>query len=235
VQRIGLSPGTWIALVLAFLVLVALLAGTMLTLVSQRQRTVELNHQLGALVGEATYVLDRARPALGAVPQSTTIRSRAKAASQLVDAARPLVGALSASGLPDTVNAAGQLIAGLSASGLPRTVSSAGHLIDSLDRPNGLSGTLGDLDALLTQVRNEQLVPRASQAIDILEQLLRTQQRTLRIQEETLDTSRGTQSLTAQALAATRQTLLIAQQTLQAAQQTLSHAASLDRKVGPVP
>lgn len=213
----ALSTGTRIAAVAAFVVLTALLALTAVTLISQRQRTALLNRQLGALVGETTLVLDRVRPALGAVPASSaTIRSRASAASDLVNQARPLVRALNAGGLPDTVAAAGQLIA-------------------SLQRQNGLSVTLADLDGLIAAVRSANLVPRAAAGIDALLQLVELQQRTLRVQEATLATGRENRTIAADTLVATRQALATAAQTLAVARQTLNHAASLDRKVGPVP
>jgi hypothetical protein len=215
--RVALSTGTRIAAVAAFVVLTALLALTAVTLISQRQRTALLNRQLGALVGETTLVLDRVRPALGAVPASSaTIRSRASAASDLVNQARPLVRALNAGGLPDTVAAAGQLIA-------------------SLQRQNGLSVTLADLDGLIAAVRSANLVPRAAAGIDALLQLVELQQRTLRVQEATLATGRENRTIAADTLVATRQALATAAQTLAVARQTLNHAASLDRKVGPVP
>ncbi|HSO99579.1 MAG TPA: hypothetical protein VLP43_11550 [Solirubrobacteraceae bacterium] len=220
----------------AFIVLTALLALTAVTLISQRQRTVLLNRQLGALVGETTLVLDRVRPALGAVPASSaTIRSRASAVSDLVNQSRPLVRALSASGLPDTVSATGSLVRALSASGLPNTVTAAGQLIASLQQQNGLSMTLADLDGLITEVRRANLVPRASTGIDALLELVQLQQRTLRLQEATLATGRENRTIAAHTLVATRQALATAAQTLAVAQQTLEHAASLDRKVGPVP
>lgn len=213
----SLSSGTWVALVVAFLVLTALLALTAVTLISQRQRTVLLNHQLGALVGEASYVLNRARPALDAVPaRRNTITSRARALDDLVARARPLIGGLSASGLPQTVTAAGQLIA-------------------TLQRQNGLSATLSDLDALVNAVRGQQLVPRASLGIDALLELVRLQRRSLRVQQETLATARSTRAISAQTLATTHAALLTAEKTLNVAEHTLVHAESLDRKVGPVP
>ncbi|MCA1657285.1 MAG: hypothetical protein LC713_06205 [Actinobacteria bacterium] len=228
--------GTRIAAVAGFLVLTALLALTTVTLISQRQRTVPLNRQIGVLLGEATLVLDRVRPALGAVPaNSATIRSRARAASDLVNQSRPLVSALAASGLPDTVSATGSLVRALSASGLPDTVTAAGQLIASLERQNGLSMTLADLDGLIAAVRSAHLVPRASAGINALFELVALQQRTLRIQEATLATGRANRTIAAHTLVATRQALATAAQTLAVAQQTLAHAASLDRKVGPVP
>lgn len=216
-DRISLSSGTWVALACAFVVLTGLLALTAVTLISQRQRTVLLNRQLGALVGEATYVLNYARPALAAVPaRSNTIRSRVRALDDLVAQARPLIGGLSASGLPETVTAAGELIA-------------------ALQHQNRLSATLSDVDALVNAVRSQQLVPRASLGIDALVELVQLQRRTLGRQQATLETARGTQSITARSLATTRATLLAAERTLNVAEQTLTHVQSLDRKVGPVP
>jgi hypothetical protein len=251
VTRISLPPRAWVGLTAGFLIITALLVLTAVTLISQRQRTVILNRQLGTLVGEATLALHGLAPVLDAVPGSgSTIRSRADAAAGLVSAARPLVGQLSATELPETVAAAGGLIDDIDHYAL---VSRLDALLEQV--PAG-SALIGQLRRLLLAVGREGLVPGIAGGLQDLRALVALEARTLATQQATLrngrqnhSTAQQTLSATRQALQATRQalqatrqtvaltrqTVALTQQTLSVAQQTLVHAASLDRKVGPVP
>jgi hypothetical protein len=227
-------------------VITALLALTTITLISQRQRTVLLNKQIAALLGETTRVLRRAGPALDALPrQSSTVASRARAAADLIAETRPLV-------------------AGLRKSDLPQTLSTAGQLLQSIGPPSTLAHTLANLDAVSTDANQTRLIPRfvpllnevpaashlisqtrsletslegadlisrAVAAFHDLETMVRLQQRTLAIQEATLQTGRQTQALTSQMLARADRLIALATALLDVARQTLGHTTSLDNKV----
>lgn len=234
--RFSLSGRAWAGLTAAFLVITALLVLTTVTLISQRQRTVLLNHQLGALVGEATLALHTAGPLLKAAPASTTIRTRADAAAGLVSQARPLIDDLRATDLPETLAAAGGLIDEINHDAVvPR--------LDALlaQVPAG-AALIAQLRGVLTTVDRDGIVPGIAGGLHNLRALvalegrsLNTQITTLRYTRSTHTTAQQTLNATRQALAQTRQILALARQTLNVAQQTLAHAASLDRKVGPVP
>jgi hypothetical protein len=212
------------ALSLAFIILVALLGLTAVTLISQRDRTVLLNKQIATLLGETTLVLKQAAPLLDALPaQSSTITSGARSAADLVSQARPLVGALSAAGLPDTVGAAGQLL-------------------QSIDQPGAVAHTLANLDELATTANQIGVVPRLRGGLDDLatlvslqRALLSVQRRTLAVQVATLQTGDRTNHLTAEVLTTARRALNVVGTILSVARQTLTHAANIDRKTGPAP
>jgi hypothetical protein len=212
------------ALTLAFIILVSLLGLTAVTLISQRDRTVLLNKQIATLLGETTLVLKRATPLLDALPaQSSTLTSGARSAADLVSQTRPLVSALNAAGLPDTVGAAGQLL-------------------QSIDQPGAVAHTLANVDEVATAANQIGIVPRLRGGLDDLatlvslqRTLLQVQRRTLAVQEATLETGNRTNHLTAQVLTTARRSLSVVETILSIARQTLAHAANIDRKTGPAP
>ena len=107
----SLSPGTWVALAAAFVIVTLLLTLTAVTLISQREKTVLLNKQIATLISEATVVLHGVAPVLNAVPaHSSTIKGRANALAHLVSQAGPLIGQLNATGMPGTLAETGQLV-----------------------------------------------------------------------------------------------------------------------------
>lgn len=215
---VSLSRRTWAALIAGFALVILLLTLTAVTLISQRQRTVLLNQQLGTLVHEATLALHGAAPLLGAVPaRSSTVKSRASSLAQLVSDTGPLVRQLRATGFPATISAVGQ-----SAASLKGELPAASTLIV-------------ELQALATATQRLQLLPRASAGLSDLAELVRLQTRALSVSRATLGTGRDTRGIARQTLAAVERVLATAQQTLTVANQTLAHAANLDRKVGPVP
>jgi hypothetical protein len=247
---VSLSARTWTAVIIGFAVVVILLAVVAVTLISQRQRTVELNKQIGALLNQTTQVLQRVGPALDAVPaQSSTIASRARDAADLVSQARPLVSALNASGLPRTVSAAGDLLQSIDQPGaLSHTLANVDELTTSANQVGlvpRLAPLLSDIPAasnLISQAQGAQLVTRLVAGLDNIGRLvslqravLDVQTRTLAVQEATLQTSRQTRGLTAQAAATARRTLGIIQEILAVAKATLTHTANIDRKTGPAP
>jgi hypothetical protein len=65
--------------------------------------------------------------------------------------------------------------------------------------------------------------------------LVRLQRRALRVAHATLESGRAARTIAGKTPTTTQSTLAAAQHTLTVAEQTLAHAASLDRKVGPVP
>jgi hypothetical protein len=250
VSQISLSRRTWTALIIGFAVITLLLTLTAVTLISQRQRTVLLNRQLGSLLGEATLVLKRAGPALDAVPaHSATIASRARSAANLVTEARPLVSALSSSGLPGTVSAAGQLLQSIDQPGaLEHTLSNldmlatdanqaglVSRLVPLVEEVPAASRLITTLLSLIGSIQSSRFVDRALGGLENLATLVRLQTRTLSTEKATLQNGRATRGITAAALTTTQQTLAIAQRILTVAEQTLSHVASLDRKTGPSP
>jgi hypothetical protein len=237
-------------LAIAFAVLTLLLALTAVTLISQRQRTVLLNKQLGALVGEATLVVNRVRPALDALPTTgSTIATRARSAADLVTETRPLVRALSASGLPDTVSAAGQLLQTIDQPGalahtlanldeLTTAANQAGivpRLVPLLSEVPAGSRLISELSSLVAGVRSSGLLPRTLGGLRNLAELVALQTRALAVQEATLKTGQRTSQVTVEALRTARSTLAVAQRILTIAEQTLAHAANIDRKTGPAP
>jgi hypothetical protein len=247
--RLSLSVPTWLALIIAFLVVTVLLTVTTVTLVSQRQRTVLLNRQIAALLAESTVALHGAAPVLGAVPGRSTIKARADSLAHLVSQAEPLVGQLNATGLPSTVAATGQLVSSLQQQGLlTNTLANVGTLAAAANgaglvtRLGRLVDTLPAAAAVIRQfaslaagVQHYRLIPGAARGLADLRELVRLQTHALHVSQATLTTSRRTRSIAAQTLSAANRTLATAQQILTIAQQTLTHAANLDRKVGPVP
>jgi hypothetical protein len=249
-NQVSLSRRAWTALSLAFAVLTLLLGLTAVTLISQRQRTVLLNKQLGALVGEATVVIKRVQPALDALPANgSTISSRARSASDLVSEARPLIQSLNASGLPDTVSAAGQLLRTIDQPGavahtlanldqLSTAANQAGivpRLVPLLAEVPAGSHLISELTSLVAEVKSTSLVPRALGGLNDLAELVRLQVRSVAVQQATLVTAQRTGELTGQALKTARTTLATAERILAVAEQTLLHAANIDRKTGPAP
>jgi hypothetical protein len=206
--QVSLSRRATAALLAGFLVITLLLALTTVTLISQRQRTVLLNRQLGSLLAEATLVVKRAGPTLAALPsRSATVTSGAHSAAELIRGSRSLIADLRARGLPDAVSAAGQLLETIDQPGaVQRVVAGAARGLRDLDALVALQATLIDL-----------------------------QRRSVAVQSATLDSARRTRALTARSTAAARRTLAEAVQILAVARQTLGHVASIDRKVGPVP
>jgi hypothetical protein len=187
---------------------------------------------------------------LGAVPaRSSTIRSRADSLAHLVSQARPLVGQLTTSGLPGTVAATGQLVDSLERQGLlTNTLDSVGALAASANRAALVSrfgGLLDELPAasaliaaltrLAAGVRDYRLIPDAARGLHGIGQLVRLQTQALRVARATLANGRSARTIAKQTLATAQTTLAAAQRILVVAEQTLGHAASLDRKVGPVP
>jgi hypothetical protein len=228
--RISLSRPTWAALIAAFLIVTALLTLTTVTLISQRQKTVVLNKQLGTLVAETTVALHGVTPLLGAVPaHSTTIRSRADSLAHLVSAARPLVGQLTAGDLPTTLDNVSGLAASVNRAAL---VARFGELLDELPAASAL---ITKLTSLAAAAQGYHLVPRAAQGLHDIGVLVRVQTRALRVAQATLENGRSARSIAQRSLTTAQATLSAARQILTVAQQTLAHAASLDRKVGPVP
>lgn len=240
---VTISGRTWAALGGAFLVLTLLLGLTAVTLISQRQRTVLLNRQLGALVNEASFALHAAKPVLDAQPaSSSTVRSRARSLAALVAQARPLVGQLRARGLPQVVGAAGQLLDSLQQDNrLIVSLDDVGALAADADRSRIIarlgpllndaaaeSSLIAQLARLAGTAQSLRLLPRAASGLDSVGELVRLARQTLHLNKQSLAVQKAT-------LATGRGTRDIAQQILTVAQQTLAHAASLDSKVGPVP
>jgi hypothetical protein len=249
-SQVSLSARTWTALIIGFSILVILLAVTAVTLISQRQRTVELNKQLGALLNQTTQVLGRVGPVLDAVPaQSSTIASRARDAADLVSQARPLVSALNASGFPGTVSAAGQLLQSIDQPGaLSHTLANVDELTTSANQVGlvpRLALLLSDIPAassLISEAQDTQLISRLVGGLDNIGRLvslqravLNVQSRTLAVQEATLRTARQTRKLTTEAAATARRTLAVVETILAVAKETLAHTANIDRKTGPAP
>jgi hypothetical protein len=248
--HVSLSPATWAALIAAFLIVTALLTLTAVTLISQRQRTVLLNQQLGALVGETSVALHGVTPLLRAVPpRSATIKSRADSVARLVSRATPLVGQLAASGLPSTLTATGQLVSSLEQHGrLTNTLDNVSVLAASanqaalvtrlgglLDAVPSASALIAQLTNLAGQVQEYRLIPSAARGLKNIGVLVHLQAHALRVSEATLENGRSARAIAKQTLRTAQTTLAAAQQILTIAEQTLAHAASLDRKVGPVP
>lgn len=208
--QMQLSPATRAALLGGFVVIVALLVLMTVTLVSQRQRTVLLNRQLGALVGETTLVLRHAAPLLDALPaHSSTIATRARSAAALVAEARPVVQALSDSQLISQVR--------------------------SLAATTGQSDLIPQLSSLATTARQSALIPRTLGGLRNLGALVNLEAQALEVRQATLQNARRSTHLTAGSLSTARDALSVAEHILSVAEQTLSHAADIDRKTGPPP
>jgi hypothetical protein len=246
-SQVSFSARAWAGLIVGFALLLLLLAVTAITLISQRQRTVLLNKQIGVLLGQTSLVLKRAAPILDAVPaQSSTISSRARSAADLVAEARPLVSALSAKRLPDTVGVAGDVLRSIDRPGmLQSTVANVDALAGAANRTNLVSRLLPLLDevpagsqlisqlgSLATEAQRGNLISRALGGLDDLKTLVRLQTRTLAIQVATLQNGRRTRELTADTLATAQSTLAVAKQILAVAEQTLTHAANIEDRPG---
>jgi hypothetical protein len=229
---------------------VLLLTVLTVTLISQRQKTALLNKQIAVLLDESTLALHGAKPLLAAVPvRSSTIKERATSLASLVSQAGPLIGQLNATGLPTTVAETGQLVNSLEAQGLltstlgnVSTLASAANgaglvprfrtLLDELPAASVL---IAQLSNLATGVQSYHLISGAAHGLHNLQVLVSLQTRALHVAQATLATGRGTRAIAGQTLTTAKRTLGTAQQILTIAEQTLAHAASLDRKVGPVP
>lgn len=248
--RLSLSVPARLALLAAFLILTLLLAVTTVTLISQRQKTVLLNKQIALLLDESTVALHGAKPLLDAVPaHSSTIKTRANSLAQLVSQAEPLVAQLSAAGLPSTVAATGELVNSLQQQGLLTSTLGnlselaaaangtglVGRLRQLLDELPAASALIAQLGSLAADVQSYRLIPNAARGLRNLQLLVSLQTRALHVAQATLATGRSTRTIAGQTLTTAKKTLGSAQQILSIAEQTLAHAASLDRKVGPVP
>lgn len=217
--RLALSARAWTALIAGFTVVVVLLAVTTVTLISQRQRTVLLNRQLGTLVGQATGALRRLAPVLGAVPaRSATITSRASDAADLVGETRRFLGALSEDGLLSTVDGVDTLVSTANREGvIPR-------LIPLLDDAPGAARSLSQLSALASAIDGEKLIPRAAGGLRDLGTLVA-------LQRALLATERSARRIEARTLGTGRATLTATLRLLAIGEQTLAHVENLDRKV----
>ncbi len=217
--RLALPARAWTGLIAGFTIVVLLLALTTVTLISQRQRTVLLNRQLGTLVGQATGALRSLAPVLGAVPRrSTTITSRASAAAQLVAQARRFLEALSADGLSSTVAGVDTLVSTANREGvIPR-------LIPLLDEAPSAARSLSQLSALASAVTSERLVTRAVSGLRDLDTLVALQKRLLA-------TERSARGIETDTLGTGRATLKATLRLLAIGEQSLVHVENLDRKV----
>lgn len=160
------------------------------------------------LVGETRPVIHTLGQALGPLSHST---SAVATATERLPPALNAVAALTANALP--------LLAKLEPIDLPRLLTSGGRLVDSALYRDRLTNALDGVNALLTDVRREELVSvsahaaRATPAL-ILE-LLRVQRTTLEVQQRSLQTQLAT---------------------LDVQRRALVHITSIDRKTGgPVP
>jgi hypothetical protein len=137
------------------------------TLIGQKQRTDVLNRQLGALASEVTIAVGRVTPALDAVPRSSsTIAARSGAAAKLVNAARPLIAALSANKLPATVHEVGALSAAATQAGI------VPGLVPLLSEVPALSTLVSTLEPVVQSADTAGLVPAASTLVSNVEPLI---------------------------------------------------------------
>jgi len=216
--RLRISPLGYLIGIVAgvlFVAMVGLLVTQVVILKDSQSHIQAQDHKIATLQGQANEIARDARPAIdGAQP--------------LLQRVRRLIGPTGAA-IEDVSGAA---------QGVPRIVMGADLLLSEaiplLQALNGsdipgaayrLARTVDSANALLADLHDTQLVPRASSAIprfeDLIVTLVQVQRRTLSIQRRTLRVQ--------------RRTFRLFQQSVQIQQETLEHTRSIDRKTGPAP